>query len=73
MITQTGVKNLMIASPSEVLAQELGTYDARLAMETLRDAGYIIVRHDAIRLAQLHARDEAANDNVRPAKTLAPK
>lgn len=34
------------------------------AMAALRAAGWIVVRHDAIRLAQAHAREEA-NDSWR--------
>lgn len=39
------------------------------AVADLRAAGWIIVRDDAIRLAQIAARYEADNDNVPIAKT----
>lgn len=40
--------------PVDVIGEE--------AIAALRAAGWIVVRHDAIRLAQAHARDEARED-----------
>lgn len=70
-------------SPSEVLHEHLlGRWpspdahkDAEGIINAIRDAGYIIVRDDAIRLAQAHARaealeDAAANDNRRISRAL---
>lgn len=47
--------------PEDVLAAHCREHGAAAAIADLRGAGYIIVRHDAIRLAQAHAR--ADNDN----------
>lgn len=46
----------------DVLAETIGVPLAKDAVRELRAAGFIIVRHDAIRLAQAHAR--ADNDPV---------
>lgn len=53
----------MMKSPTDVLTDYLRDDDARQLIDDLRAAGYIIVRHDAIRLAQAAARYEAENDN----------
>lgn len=50
-------------SPTDVLRVHCQEYGAQAAIDDLRAAGYIIVRHDAIRLAQAAARYEAENDN----------
>lgn len=50
--------------PVDVIAKRLVAWGptlqrtiAPVVVEALREAGWIIVRHDAIRLAQAHARD----------------
>lgn len=45
-----------MTSPAEIIGRE--------AVAALRANGWIVVRHDAIRLAQAHARDEAREDNI---------
>lgn len=45
-------------SPMNALTQVTDGYTAKAVVEALKAAGYIIVRHDAIRLAQAHAREE---------------
>lgn len=52
----------MTKSPTEVLRPHCLEHGAQAAIDALRESGWIIVRHDAIRLAQAHAR--ADNDNV---------
>lgn len=44
-------------SPLNALTQATDQYTAAIVMAALKSAGYIIVRHDAIKLAQAHARD----------------
>jgi hypothetical protein len=55
-------------SPSNVIAEYVGWPNVKPLIAALRTAGYIVVRADAIRLAQAHEREacryEAANDNV---------
>jgi len=54
-------------SPIDILQEHLtgrwpspsAAGDAVAVIAALKDAGWIIVRHDAIRLAQAHARDDA--------------
>lgn len=46
-------------SPRTALAEVYGPIQADSILASLKAAGWIIVRHDAIRLAQAHARDEA--------------
>ena len=43
-----------MTSPGEIIGRE--------AIAALRANGWIVVRHDAIRLAQAHARDEARTE-----------
>lgn len=47
---------------------EIAQSQTSAIIDDLRAAGYIIVRHDAIRLAQAHAAWEAANDNAPEAR-----
>lgn len=49
-------------TPLSAIKDATDGYTADTVMAALKAAGYIIVRHDAIRLAQAHAR--ADNDNV---------
>lgn len=53
-------------TPLTTIADATDIYTARKVVDALRRAGWIIVRHDAIKLAQAHARDEAS-DNIREA------
>ena len=46
-------------SPTETIAERIGDHEAAACIALLKEAGWIIVRHDAIKLAQAHA----ANDN----------
>lgn len=46
-------------TPKQVIAERIGEHEAAACIALLKEAGWIVVRHDAIRLAQLHA----ANDN----------
>lgn len=50
-------------TPRTALATEYGPLQADDILSALRKAGYIVVVKDAIRLAQIAARSEAANDN----------
>jgi hypothetical protein len=58
-------------TPAEVLAEEVGIMRAYELLAALGAAGWIVVCHDAIRLAQAHEREacryEAANDNRKAA------
>jgi hypothetical protein len=47
-----------VRPPYEVLATAFGADTAFTIIAHLRASGWIIVRHDAIRLAQAHARAE---------------
>jgi bifunctional DNA-binding transcriptional regulator/antitoxin component of YhaV-PrlF toxin-antitoxin module len=49
--------------PRDVLERYMRRDDVIQFLEDLSDAGWIIVRDDAIKLAQAHARQEATNDN----------
>jgi len=53
-------------TPRTALAEVYGAIQADDILAALKRAGWIVVRHDAIRLAQAHARAEA-NDNRREA------
>jgi hypothetical protein len=60
----------MQQKPSDVIKGALEAWGPTLqrtvsqaVIAALRDAGWIIVRHDAIKLAQAHARDERRADN----------
>ena len=46
-------------TPRTALAIEYGPIQADDILDALKRAGFIVVRHDAIRLAQAHARQEA--------------
>ncbi|MDI6028315.1 hypothetical protein QBK99_19160 [Corticibacterium sp. UT-5YL-CI-8] len=48
-------------TPLTVLATATDIYTARTVLDALKTAGWIVVRHDAIKLAQAHSR--ADNDN----------
>lgn len=52
-------------TPRTALAAEYGPIQADDILAALKRAGWIVVRHDAIKLAQAHAR--ADNDNRREA------
>ena len=56
-------------TPTAVIATATDIYTARTVMSALKEAGWIVVRHDAIRLAQAHA--QADNDDA-PCKPPAP-
>lgn len=47
----------------DVIEEYLDSTDSHQLVAKLRDAGWILVRHDAIKLAQAHARDELRADN----------
>jgi hypothetical protein len=49
-------------TPRTALAEVYGAIQADDILAALKRAGWIVVRHDAIRLAQAHARAEV-NDN----------
>lgn len=44
-------------TPTEIIAERIGAHEAKAVVDLLRETGWIIVRHDAIRRAQA---DEAA-------------
>lgn len=46
-------------TPTEIIAERIGAHEAAAVMALLKETGWIVVRHDAIRLAQAHA----VNDN----------
>lgn len=46
-------------TPTEIIAERIGAHEAKAVIDLLRESGWLIFRHDAIRLAQAHA----ANDN----------
>lgn len=48
-------------SSMQVIAERTGQAEAAEIVNDLRAAGYIIVRHDAIKLAQAHARADNGN------------
>lgn len=52
-------------SPIQILTEKLGPHDAKIALDAIKDGGWIIVGKDAIKLAQAHAL--ADNDNQRRA------
>lgn len=41
--------------PIDVIAERTGKHEAAAVIDLLREAGWMLVRHDAIRLAQVHA------------------
>lgn len=49
----------MDKSPQQIIADRTGTLEAAAILSDLRAAGWMVVRHDAIKLAQAHARQEA--------------
>lgn len=49
-------------TPKQVIAERIGEHQAAACIDLLKEAGWIVVRHDAIRLAQAHA----LNDNFGP-------
>lgn len=53
-------------TPLTTIADATDIYTARKVVDALKKAGWIIVRHDAIKRAQAHALQEA-NDNIREA------
>ena len=54
----------MTQSHFDVIAERVGAPTARDVVDALRKTGYIIVRHDAIQLAQAHARAEMRDEIV---------
>lgn len=49
----------MTQTPYQIMEQRVGALSAASLLEDLRRNGWIVVRHDAIRLAQAHARAES--------------
>ena len=43
--------------PIDVIAERIGAHEAAAVIDLLREAGWLIFRHDAIRLAQAHERE----------------
>ena len=43
--------------PIDVIAERIGAHEAAAVIDLLREAGWLILRHDAIRLAQAHERE----------------
>jgi len=41
--------------PIDVIAERIGAHEAAAVMALLKESGWLILRHDAIRLAQAHA------------------
>lgn len=56
-------------SPLQILTEHLGQHDAKTALDAIKAGGWMVVRQDAIKLAQAHAVDglRAANDSRRKA------
>lgn len=46
-------------TPTEIIAERIGAHEAKAVMALLKETGWIVVRHDAIRLAQMRS----VNDN----------
>lgn len=44
-------------TPKQVIAERIGDHEAAACIALLKEAGWIVVRHDAIRLAQAHERE----------------
>lgn len=43
-------------TPKQVIAERIGEHQAAACIDLLKEAGWIVVRHDAIRLAQADER-----------------
>lgn len=44
-------------TPTEIIAERIGSHEAAAVMALLKETGWIVVRHDAIRLAQADERE----------------
>lgn len=44
-------------TPTEIIAERIGAHEAAACIALLKEAGWIIVRHDAIRQAQADERE----------------
>lgn len=52
----------MMRTPRDIIAANIGQITASAILDALAKEGWIVVRHDAIRLAQREARYEALED-----------
>ena len=43
--------------PTEIIAERIGAHEAAAVVDLLRESGWLILRHDAIRLAQADERE----------------
>lgn len=50
-----------MTSPYQIIEKRVGALPAAAVLDDLRANGWIVVRHDAIKLAQAHARAETRN------------
>lgn len=57
--------------PIDVIAERIGAHEAAAVIDLLREAGWLILRHDAIRLAQAHEREWQENGKLAGAKVIA--
>lgn len=48
-------------SPFQIIEKRVGSLPAAAVLDDLRVNGWIVVRHDAIKLAQAHARADVAS------------
>lgn len=46
-------------APTEIIAERIGLHESIAVIALLKDAGWIAVRHDAIKLAQAAAKGES--------------
>jgi hypothetical protein len=55
--------------PIEIIAERIGKHEAAAVVDLLRESGWIIVRHDAIRKAQADERrcySDNTNEGAQP-------
>lgn len=58
-------------TPKQVIAERIGDHEAAACIALLKEAGWIVVRHDAIRLAQADERAWRENGKLAGAKVMA--
>ena len=44
-------------TPTEIIAERIGAHEAKAVIDLLRESGWLIFRHDAIRQAQADERE----------------